>query len=83
VTFDPTPLWLKLQTVKGCYAYGYNDTPNGRKHAVEISLELMESRKIQVEDMLTHTFTIEQYKELIEVNMNKGVNQAIKTAIKF
>ena len=83
VTFDPTPLWLKLQTLKGCYAYGYNDTPGGRKHAFEIALELMESRKIQVEDMLTHTFPIEQYKDLIVVNMNKGVNRAIKTAIRF
>jgi (R,R)-butanediol dehydrogenase/meso-butanediol dehydrogenase/diacetyl reductase len=83
VTFDPTPLWLKLQTLKGCYAYGYNDTPNGSKHAFEIALELIENKKIQVEDMLTHTFAIEQYKELIEVNMSKGVHQAIKTAVKF
>jgi (R,R)-butanediol dehydrogenase/meso-butanediol dehydrogenase/diacetyl reductase len=83
VTFDPTPLWLKLQTLKGCYAYGYNDTPNGSKHAFEIALELIENKKIQVEDMLTHTFAIEQYKELIEINMSKGVHQAIKTAVKF
>ena len=83
VTFDPTPLWLKLQTLKGCYAYGYNDTPNGSKHAFEIALELIENKKIHVEDMLTHTFAIEQYKELIEVNMSKGVHQAIKTAVKF
>ncbi len=83
VTFDPTPLWLKLQTLKGCYAYGYNDTPNGSKHAFEIALELIENKKIQVEDMLTHTFAIEQYKELIDVNMSKGVHQAIKTAVKF
>jgi (R,R)-butanediol dehydrogenase/meso-butanediol dehydrogenase/diacetyl reductase len=83
VTFDPTPLWLKLQTLKGCYAYGYNDTPGGRKHAFEIVLEFMKSRKIQVEDMLTHTFPIEQYKDLVVVNMNKGMNRAIKTAIRF
>ncbi len=83
VTFDPTPLWLKLQTIKGCYGYGYNDTENGRRHAFEIALDLMERKKVHVEDMLTHTFTIEQYKELIRVNMNKGVNRAIKTAIRF
>jgi threonine dehydrogenase-like Zn-dependent dehydrogenase len=83
VTFDPTPLWLKLQTVKGCYGHGYNDTLNGRKHAFDIALELMQNKKIHIEDMLTHTFAIEQYKELIEVNMNKGKNKAIKTAIRF
>ncbi len=83
VTFDPTPLWLKLQTIKGCYGYGYNDTENGRRHAFEIALDLMDRKKLHVEDMLTHTFPIEQYKELIQVNMSKGPNKAIKTAIRF
>ena len=83
VTFDPTPLWLKLQTIKGCYGYGYNDTPGNRKHTFEIALELMGSGKIHVEDMLTHTSAIEEYKKLIGVNMDKGHNRAIKTAIRF
>ncbi|HVN70688.1 MAG TPA: alcohol dehydrogenase catalytic domain-containing protein, partial [Desulfomonilia bacterium] len=52
VTFDPTPLWLKLLTVKGCYAYGYNDGAGGRKHAFEIALGLMESGTVRVDDML-------------------------------
>jgi (R,R)-butanediol dehydrogenase / meso-butanediol dehydrogenase / diacetyl reductase len=83
VTFDPTPLWLKLQTIKGCYGYGYNDTPGGRKHAFDMALDLLESRKVSVDDMLTHTFAIEQYQELIEVNLDKGAHQAIKTAVRF
>ena len=83
VTFDPTPLWLKLLTVKGCYGYGYNDMPSGRKHAFEIALELMANKKVSVDDMLTHTFAIEQYRELIEVNLCKGANKAIKTAVRF
>jgi hypothetical protein len=36
-----------------------------------------------VEDMLTHTFAIEQYQELIKINMSKGAHQAIKTAVRF
>ncbi|MGO9021799.1 MAG: zinc-dependent alcohol dehydrogenase [Syntrophobacteraceae bacterium] len=83
LTFDPTPLWLKLQNIKGCYGHGYNDTPGGRKHAFEIALELMDSGKVRVEDMLTHTFAIEQYRELIDVNINKGAHRAIKTAVRF
>lgn len=83
VTFDPTPLWLKLQTIKGCYGYGFNDTESGRRHAFEIALDLMDRKKVHVEDMLTHTFPIEQYKELIRVNMSKGAHKALKTAIRF
>jgi threonine dehydrogenase-like Zn-dependent dehydrogenase len=81
--FDPTPLWLKLLTVKGVYGYGYNETGSGRKHAFAIALELMEKKKVYVNDMLTHTFPIERYRDLIEVNFNKGKNRAIKTAISF
>lgn len=83
VAFDPTPLWLKLQTVKGVFAYGYTTTEAGRKHVFEMALDLMQDRKIIVEDMLTHTFPIEQYHDLIEVNLHKGKNRAMKTAVCF
>ena len=83
ISFDPTPLWLKLLTVKGCYGYGYNETDSGKKHAFDMALELMDSHKVHVEDMLTHKFSIENYKELISTNMSKTRHQAIKTAIRF
>jgi threonine dehydrogenase-like Zn-dependent dehydrogenase len=81
--FDPTPLWLKLLTVKGCYAHCYNDTEQGRVHAFDIALDLMDKKKAAVHDMLTHTFPIERYKDLIRMNMRKGEHRAIKTAVKF
>jgi threonine dehydrogenase-like Zn-dependent dehydrogenase len=83
VSFDPSPLWLKLLTLKGCYGYGYNETENGREHAFDMALDLMAKKKVQVEDMLTHTFPIENFRELIEVNMAKARHKAIKTAIRF
>ena len=83
ISFDPSPLWLKHQTVKGCYGYGYNRTGNKTMHVFDTALELMGSRKVHVEDMLTHTFPIESFKELISVNMSKARHQAIKTAVRF
>lgn len=83
VKLDLTPLWLKLQTVKGCYAYGYNETPTGPKQAFQMALEMMEEGKIQVEDMLTHKFPLEDYRKMIEVNVNKTAGRAIKTAVCF
>jgi len=83
ITFDPTPVWLKLLTVKGCYGYGYHETDSGPKHAFDIAIELLDRKKVHVEDMLTHTFPIENYKELIDTNMNKTRHQALKTAIRF
>ncbi|MBW2168617.1 MAG: alcohol dehydrogenase, partial [Deltaproteobacteria bacterium] len=83
VKLDLTPLWLKLQTVKGCYAYGYNETPTGPKQAFQMALEMMGEGKIQVEDMLTHKFPLEDYRKMIKVNVNKTAGRAIKTAVSF
>jgi len=83
VKLDLTTLWLKLQTVKGCYGYRYNNINGGRKHAYEMALDLISSKKIQVDDMLTHKFPLEQYREMIEINVKKGANRAMKTAISF
>jgi threonine dehydrogenase-like Zn-dependent dehydrogenase len=83
VKLDLTTLWLKLQTVKGCYGYRYNNIEGGRKHAYEMALDLISSKKIKVDDMLTHKFPLEKYRELIEVNVNKGAYRAMKTAVSF
>ncbi len=83
VRLDLTPLWLKLQTVRGCYAYGYNRTGSGSRQAFAMALEMIAKKKVIVEDMLTHTFAIADYRRMIEVNLRKGENKAIKTAVIF
>ncbi|MFZ5570957.1 MAG: zinc-dependent alcohol dehydrogenase [Thermodesulfobacteriota bacterium] len=83
VRLDLTPLWLKLQTVKGVYAYGRNVWRNGEAHAFEIALELMRSGKIRAEKLVTHRFRLEEYRRMIEVNLNKGRHKAMKTVVAF
>ena len=48
-----------------------------------MALDLISSKKIQVDDMLTHKFPLKKYRELIEVNVNKGAYRAMKTAVSF
>jgi (R,R)-butanediol dehydrogenase / meso-butanediol dehydrogenase / diacetyl reductase len=83
VKLDLTTLWLKVQTIKGCYGYRYNNVGGTRKHAFEIALELIASKKIRVDDMLTHKFPLEKYREMIDVNLRKDASRAIKTAVSF
>ena len=83
VKLDLTTLWLKLQTVKGCYGYRYNNIAGVKKHTFEMAIDLISSQKIQVDDMLTHKFPLEKYRELIEVNVKKDVNRAMKTVVSF
>jgi threonine dehydrogenase-like Zn-dependent dehydrogenase len=72
-----------VQTIKGCYGYRSNNIAGRQKHAFEIALNLIASKKIQVDDMLTHKFPLEKYREMIEVNLSKEANGAIKTAVCF
>lgn len=84
VNLDLTPLWLKLQTVRGCYGYRYNPVKGGgKKQVFETALELIAKKKVRVDDMLTHTFPIDDYRAMIGVNLNKSRYEAIKTAIRF
>ena len=48
-----------------------------------MALDLISSKIIQEEDMLTHKFPLEKYRELIEVNVKKDINRAMKTAVSF
>jgi threonine dehydrogenase-like Zn-dependent dehydrogenase len=58
-------------------------TADGPKQAFQIALEMMEEGRIQVADMLTHQFPLEDYRKMIEVNINKNTSKAMKTAIRF
>jgi len=83
VKLDLTPLWLKLQTIKGAYSSGYVNYEGVRRHIFEIAAEMVRQRKLSLEPMVTHTFRLEDYRSMIEVNLSKGKHKALKTAISF
>ncbi|MBL7210018.1 MAG: alcohol dehydrogenase catalytic domain-containing protein [Dehalococcoidia bacterium] len=80
---DLTPLWLKLQTIKGVFTYGYIEVRKKRKHIFDIAIDLVKKKKVHLESMVTHTFSIEDYKEMIEINLDKGKHKALKTVVSF
>ncbi len=83
VKLDLTPLWLKLQTVKGVYAYGMVKYKGENRHVFEIALELMKQKKIKADMLVTHKFRLEDYRRMIRVNLNKGKHHAMKTVVAF
>jgi threonine dehydrogenase-like Zn-dependent dehydrogenase len=83
VRLDLTPLWLKLQTVKGVYAYGLVDDGGTRRHVFDIAMDMMNQKKIKAEALVTHRFRLDEYCRMIEVNMNKGQHRAMKTIVVF
>jgi len=83
VKLDLTPLWLKLQTVKGVYAYGLVDDNGEQRHVFEVAMDLMQQRQIKAESLVTHQFRLDDYCRMIAVNMNKGKEKAMKTIVAF
>lgn len=83
VKLDLTPMWLKLQTVKGVYAYGIVNYKGEKRHAFDIALEMMKLNKIKAESLVTHKFPLEDYGQMIHVNSNKGKYRALKTVVSF
>ena len=83
VKLDLTPLWLKLQTIKGVYAQGFNLVDGRREHVFETAIRFADAGKVNLHDMVTHKFPLDQYQDMIEVNMRKSANRAVKTVVVF
>ncbi len=80
---DLTPLWLKQQTLKGVYGCGYANYKGRRMFMFDIALDMVHEGKINLKDMLTHRFTLENFREMIEMNLDKNKHKAVKTAVSF
>ena len=83
VKLDLTPLWLKAQTMKGVYSFGMIEENGRKRHLFELALELAGSKKVNLANLVTHQFTLEEYEKMIEVNLNKEKHRAIKTTVVF
>ena len=83
VKLDLTPLWLKLQTVKGVYAYGMATHNGTRRHVFDIALDLMRKDHINAAKLVTHEFALADFQDMLSVNLNKSKHRAIKTVVAF
>ena len=83
VTLDLTPLWLKLQTIQGVYGCGRVSHEGKRRHVFDVALEWMSSGRIDTARLVTHKFRLADYMKMIEVNLDKGRHNAVKTLVAF
>jgi threonine dehydrogenase-like Zn-dependent dehydrogenase len=80
---DLTPLWLKQQTLKGVYGCGYATYKGKWMFMFDIALDMVREGKVDLGDMVTHRFSLENFKEMIRVNLDKNKHEAVKTAVSF
>jgi threonine dehydrogenase-like Zn-dependent dehydrogenase len=83
VKLDLTPLWLKAQTIKGVYGCSTMSYKGERRHMFDVAIDLVQEKKVRLADMVTHTFTLDEYPKMIETNLNKQSYKAVKTVVTF
>ena len=77
--FDPTMILVKLVTLKGSLYYGFHDWAGSKRHVYEIAIDLIVKKGLKLDGMVTHKFKLDEYKKMMDVNVNKGKYMAVKT----
>jgi L-iditol 2-dehydrogenase len=76
---DWAPVWMKGLTVMGDLGHGSAEYRGEYLHSFDIAIDLVKEGKLELSDLITHRFSLDQYVEAIEVNMCKPAHGAIKT----
>jgi threonine dehydrogenase-like Zn-dependent dehydrogenase len=76
---DLTFVWSRELAISGSYVYGDESSLDGTPHTFEVALNLMATHpEIKLGDMVTHRFTLDQWREAMAVSMARGTHGAIK-----
>ena len=52
-------------------------------HVFDLAIKLARENKVFLKEMVTHTYSLDQFPEMIETNLAKSRKEAVKTMVKF
>jgi threonine dehydrogenase-like Zn-dependent dehydrogenase len=81
--FEWTPLYFKEIAVIGSNAFGVEEFEGHRRHAMEIYLDLVVSRRIDVTPILTHRFVLEAWRDALLACGDQGRSGAVKVLFAY
>jgi len=82
-TVDLSPMVIKEIEVIPSYTYSYEDFEGEKKRTFQIAIDLLAEKKVDLSMLLTHKFTIDQYKSALSVASDKQHHDAIKVAFEY
>jgi threonine dehydrogenase-like Zn-dependent dehydrogenase len=83
VEIDWTPIVVKEINIVGSYIFGFDDFEGERKRTLQVALDLITSGKVNVKDFVTHKFTLDDYKEALDVATTKSQYEATKVVFTY
>jgi len=81
--FEWTPLYFKEASLVGSSGYGLETFGGDRRHAIELILEALATKRIEPRGVLTHRFPLEDYKGAFLTARARGGAGALKVAFSF
>jgi threonine dehydrogenase-like Zn-dependent dehydrogenase len=81
--FEWTPLYFKEISVIGSNAFGVEEFEGSRRHSMEIYLELVAHRRVDVTPILTHRFSLDAYREAFLACGDQGRSRAVKVLFTY
>jgi len=81
--WEYSPLYFKEITWVGSNAFGVEEVDGVRKHGIEHYLALCEQGRVDLSAMLTHTFTLDRWRDAFAVLADQARSGAVKVAFDF
>jgi len=81
--FEWTPLYFKEIAVIGSNAFGVEEFEGVRRHSMEIYLDLVRERRIDVTPILTHRFRLDQYVDAFLACGDQRTSRAVKVLFDY
>ncbi|HEV7733820.1 MAG TPA: zinc-binding dehydrogenase [Candidatus Binatia bacterium] len=81
--FEWTPLYFKEITVIGSNAFGVEEFEGTRRHSMEIYLDLVRTGRIDATAILSHRFSLDQYREAFLACGDQARSGAVKVLFEF
>ncbi len=78
--WEDTPVYFKEVVFTGSNAFGFEEVDGLRQHGIAHFLDLVESGRVDLTPMLTHTFRLEQWREAFTALADQASSGAIKVA---
>ena len=74
--------WKEIDLV-GSLSYGMEEVRGKRRHAFEIAFELMEQKRLLLEEIPVQTYRLAEYRNALRDLLRKGNSRLVKAAIDF
>ncbi|MCH2172503.1 alcohol dehydrogenase catalytic domain-containing protein [Myxococcota bacterium] len=81
--WETTPLYFKELSLVGSNAFGVEEVEGVRQHGIQHYLDLASRGRVDVSSLLTHTYSLENWRQAFSALASQGESNAMKVAFDF